>query len=130
VCGPGLARAADIQSARGSSPRPGLPLAIADLDGDHQPDFATVEARRSNSPTTADYWIQVRFSASERRSIHLVAPKGGLVIEARDVNGDHAVDLVLFTARLRRPVAILLNDRHGGFSKIFHGIRRARDELE
>jgi hypothetical protein len=47
----------------------------------------------------------------------LVAPAGGLLIEARDVNGDHAVDLILSTS-LKQPVAIFLNDGHGGFSRV------------
>jgi hypothetical protein len=47
----------------------------------------------------------------------LVAPAGGLLIEARDVNGDHAVDLILSTS-LKQPVAIFLNDGHGSFSRV------------
>jgi len=47
----------------------------------------------------------------------IVAPPGGLIIEARDVNGDNAVDLVLTTAWFRQPVAIFLNDGHGNFSR-------------
>ena len=43
---------------------------------------------------------------------------GGLEIAARDVNGDHAIDLVLTAAWFRQPVAILLNDGHGNFSAV------------
>jgi len=85
---------------------------IADLDGDHLPDVASIQTGSSSG-----YWIQLQFSASTRRSIQLVAPAGGLLIEARDVNGDHAVDLVFATALFRKPVAIFLNDGHGGFSR-------------
>jgi hypothetical protein len=42
---------------------------------------------------------------------------GGLLIEARDVNGDNAVDLILATAWSNHPVAVLLNNGHGGFSQ-------------
>ncbi len=94
----------------------GSPFAIADFDGDRRPDLASVQAGPNNSGTT-DYWIQLQLSESGRQSIRIVAPTGGLLIEARDVNGDRAVDLVLVTAWFRRPVAIYLNDGHGGFSR-------------
>jgi hypothetical protein len=95
---------------------PGQPFAIADFDGDHRPDSASIQAGPNSSGGT-NYWIQLRLSAFGRQSIRLVALTGGLRIEARDVNGDNAIDLVLTTAWLREPVAILLNDGHGGFSQ-------------
>jgi hypothetical protein len=95
---------------------PGLPFAIADFDGDHRPDLASIQAEQTNSGTT-DYWIQLQLSTSGRQSFRLAAPPGGLLIEARDVNGDRAVDLVLVTAWFKTPVAIFLNDGHGGFSR-------------
>jgi hypothetical protein len=67
---------------------------------------------------STDYWIHLQLAAGGRQSIRLVAPAGGLRIEARDVNGDHAVDLVLATAWLNEPVAILLNNGHGSFSRV------------
>lgn len=96
---------------------PGQPFAIADLDGDVRPDLATVQAGSSKSGTM-DYWIELRLTRASSQSIRLVAPAGGLWIEARDVNGDHAIDLIFSTAWLRRPVAILLNDGHGSFSRV------------
>lgn len=93
---------------------PGLPFAIADFDGDLRPDLASVQTGRSDFSHT-DYWIELQLSAVGRQSIQLVAPAGGLVIEARDVNGDQAVDLVIATALFRQPVAIFLNDGHGSF---------------
>jgi hypothetical protein len=95
----------------------GLPFAIADFDGDLRPDLASVQAGPNSSGST-DYWIQVQLSAAGRQSMRVVAPTGGLLIEARDVNGDHAVDLVLSTAWRRQPVAIFLNDGHGSFSRV------------
>jgi hypothetical protein len=89
-------------------------FAIADFDGDVRPDLASIQADPNDSGNT-NYCIQFELSSVGRRSISLVAPAGGLSIEARDVNGDHAVDLVLATAWLREPVAIFLNNGHGGF---------------
>ena len=108
----------DVQKVPVSSVGPGQPFAIADFDGDVRPDLASIQAGSSSSGTT-DYWIQLRLTtASRQQCIRLVAPAGGLWIEARDVNGDHAIDLVFSTAWLRRPVAILLNDGHGSFSRV------------
>lgn len=110
------AKGADNQYSVSPSIGPGLPFAIADFDGDHRPDFASVQAGGSDF-TSGDYWIQLRLSALGRQSIRLIAPAGGLVIEARDVNGDHAPDLVLSTSWFRRPVAVFINDGHGSFSR-------------
>jgi len=110
------AYAADLPSSPASMTGPGSQFAIADFDGDLNPDLATVEAGGSKSGR-ADYRIQLRLSSVGRQSILLTAPRGGLVIEARDVNGDHAVDLVLATAWSGQPVAVFLNDGHGSFSR-------------
>jgi hypothetical protein len=114
--GSSAARAGEINSATAVTVGPGPQFAIADFDGDRRPDVASIEAGQGTFGTTS-YWIQFQLSAAGRQSIRLFAPAGGLRIEARDVNGDHAVDLVFTTAWLRQPVAILLNDGHGVFSQ-------------
>jgi hypothetical protein len=63
------------------------------------------------------YQIKLQLSSTGNRAIQLTGPLGGLAIEARDVNGDNAVDLVVSSAYFGRPVAVLLNDGHGGFSQ-------------
>jgi hypothetical protein len=95
----------------------GLPYAIADFDGDIRPDVATVESADYKTSGTTRYRIQLRLSQAGQKSIQLLAPSGGLVLEVRDVNGDHSPDLVLATAWKRQPVAIYLNDGHGQFSR-------------
>ena len=110
------ASAGEIQNGAGASAGPGLQFAVADFDGDLRPDIASVQVGDSASGTSS-YWIQLQLSGAGRQSIQLVAPRGGLLIEARDVNGDHAIDLVLTTAWSRQPVAVLLNDGHGRFSR-------------
>jgi hypothetical protein len=95
---------------------PGLTFAIADFDGDRRPDFASVQAGQNRSGSS-DYSIQIYLSQVGRQSIDLVAPVGGLLIEARDVDGNHSIDLVVSTAWRKQPVAIFLNDGHGTFSR-------------
>ena len=107
---------ADVQKAPVTSVGPGSQFAIADFDGDVRPDLASIQAGPNSSGTT-NYWIQLQLSSVGRQSIRLVAPAGGLRIEARDVNGDHAVDLILATAWFDQPVAVFLNNGHGSFSK-------------
>jgi len=92
----------------------GVPFAIADFDGDQLPDLARVQSGPGNSYQT-QYWIQLQLTHAGRQLIGVLGPAGGLQLTASDVNGDHAIDLVLRTAWLNRPVAILLNDGHGRF---------------
>ena len=117
----GAAAAADLPGAPASSLGPNLPFSIADFDGDSKPDLASVQAGKSDLGRT-DYWIQLQLSVARRQTFQIVAPLGGLQIVARDVNGDNALDLVLTTTWLRQPVAILLNDGHGIFSRVDPGV--------
>jgi hypothetical protein len=100
-----------------TSSAPGLSFSIADFDGDLKPDLANVESGQSDVSST-NYQIQLQLSATGRQTFQVVAPMGGLQIVASDVNGDNALDLVLTTKWLRQPVAILLNDGHGNFSRM------------
>jgi len=109
--------ATDVSSARAGSLGTDLSFSIADFDGDSKPDLASVRAGNGDLART-DYWIQLQLSAAGRQTFQIVAPIGGLQIASRDVNGDHALDLVLTTTWLRQPVAILLNDGHGMFSQV------------
>jgi len=106
----------DVRNPTPTSLGPGPQFAIADFDGDLRPDFASIQAG-ANIAGSSNYWIQLQLTSAGRQSIQLVAPAGGLLIEARDVNGDHAIDLVLATAWSSQPVAIFLNDGHGSFSR-------------
>lgn len=114
--GRSTAEAAELKSRPIASIGPGTQFAIADFDGDLRPDFASIEGG-TNVSGSANYWIELQLTSIGRQSIQLVAPAGGLLIQARDVNGDHAIDLVFTTAWFGQPVAIFLNDGRGGFSR-------------
>jgi len=116
LVGASAASNTDVQKTPVTSIGPGLSFAIADFDGDLRPDVARVQTGGSDFSRT-DYWIQLQLTTARSQSFRVVASIGGLQIAARDVNGDHAVDLVLTTALLNQPVAILLNDGNGNFTR-------------
>src|ERR1700730_1375697 len=92
-------------------------FAIADFDGDSQPDIARVQVAQSSSSGTR-YWIDFQLSSGPRHALGLItAPTGGLQILSRDVNGDNFLDVILTTTWTNRPVAVLLNDGHGRFTR-------------
>jgi hypothetical protein len=101
-------------------------FAIADFDGDHRPDLVVVQPDQIGASRTF-YWIRFEMSAGLRQYIGVKAPVGGLAIAPRDVNGDKILDLIVTTAWLNQPVAVLLNDGHGNFTlssaASFPGIR-------
>jgi hypothetical protein len=109
-------RAASVSANTSTSSRAvASRFAIADFDGDSRPDLATVETGQIGA-SQARYWIGFRLSAGPHQLIGVTAPVGGLEISSRDVNGDNFLDLVVTTAWLKRPVAILVNDGHGNFT--------------
>src|SRR5579859_5731795 len=86
------ARAQDAHAAI-----PDSQFAIVDFDGDRRPDLATVAMARFNS-LHSRYWITFQLSNGGPQTVGVTAPAGGLVLFARDVNGDRALDVVLVTA--------------------------------
>jgi len=104
-----------VQAQNSSLEFPDTQFAIGDFDGDRRPDLATVEIARFNSHHSR-YWISFQLTKGRLQTIGITAPAGGLVLFARDVNGDRALDLVLVTAWRHEPVAVLLNDGAGNFA--------------
>lgn len=91
-------------------------FAIADFDGDQQPDLAMIRVTRDGSPN-AEYSLELRLSSGKREPIGLAGPAGGLEISPEDVNGDKFADLVITSQMDTEFVAILLNDGKGNFTQ-------------
>jgi hypothetical protein len=89
-------------------------FAIADFDGDRQPDLALIRVTRDGSPTS-QYSVDFNFSSGHKPAIGIVGPSGGLQITPRDVNGDKFADLVVTSLLDSQFVAIFLNDGKGNF---------------
>src|ERR1700692_462511 len=69
-------------------------FAIADFDGDLQPDMASIRATRAGTSTT-EYSVDLKFSSGPRPAIGIRGPAGGLQITPPDVDGDKVVALVV-----------------------------------
>ncbi|HET7108504.1 MAG TPA: VCBS repeat-containing protein [Candidatus Acidoferrum sp.] len=89
-------------------------FAIADFDGDRQPDLAFVRVTTDGSPTS-QYSVDFNFSTGQKHAIYIAGPSGGLQITPRDVNGDKFADLVFTSLLDSHFVAIFLNDGKGNF---------------
>lgn len=89
-------------------------FAIADFDGDRQPDLALIRVTSDGSPTSR-YSLDFNFSAGRKPAIWFIGPSGGLQITPRDVNGDKFADLVITSLLDSQFVTIFLNDGKGNF---------------
>jgi hypothetical protein len=112
-----IATGTEPQDTASNSVGPTSQYTVADFDGDFRPDLVGVQTGRSGFSGT-QYWIELELSSEGRQSIPVFATPGGIQIAARDVNGDRSLDLVLTTTGRGQPVAILLNDGHGGFTRV------------
>lgn len=92
-------------------------FAIADFDGDLQPDTATIRVAK-NSSHAAEYFLELQLSSGLRPAIGILGPAGGLQITPQDVNGDKIADLVITSPFDSQFVAILLNDGKGNFKQV------------
>jgi len=90
-------------------------FAIADFDGDLQPDLAFICVVRGGTPTS-EYTVDLKFSSGPKPAIGILGPAGGLEITLQDVNGDKFADLVLTSLLDSQFVTILLNDGKGNFT--------------
>ena len=89
-------------------------FAIADFDGDRQPDLALIRVTSDGSPSS-QYSVDFNFSGGHKPTICFVGPAGGMQISPRDVNGDKFADLVVTSLLDSKFVVIFLNDGKGNF---------------
>jgi hypothetical protein len=92
----------------------GWQFAFADLDGDREPDMASVEIQNEQADST-NYTIRLQFARGTGSYIGVKGPFGGLRLAVRDVNGDDSLDLILTSTMDRQVLRVLLNDGHGNF---------------
>jgi hypothetical protein len=116
ICVPARAEGVVRRSIEMHLLRPGLG-AIADIDGDHIPDFASgINVGR----TAQGYSYRVDLDLSNNpgaRPFSVVSQEPtGLNIEAIDVDGDHDLDLVISGRLSRTPIGVWLNDGKGVFT--------------
>ena len=113
----GAANPNDEQSATSSpSTTWSASFAIADLDGDQKPDFATIGIQRLDS-VSAHYLVRLQLTSEPGQWIRVTGAPGLPRIVARDVNGDNVQDLVVSTTGQSQPIAVFLNDGHGNFRR-------------
>lgn len=90
---------------------------VADFDGDSKPDVARVQTRATIAGASR-YSIDFELSTGLEQRVMVNAPSGGLSLVSRDVNGDNFPDVVVTTAWTGSPVAVLINDGRGNFTRI------------
>ena len=97
--------------------RAGTP-AVADLDGDHQPDLAS---GINTGHTSAGYSYRVDLDLSgnpDRKSFSVLSQEpNGLSIQAIDVDGDQDLDLVITSRWSMQPIGVWINDGSGSFTR-------------
>lgn len=90
---------------------------FTDLDGDLRPDSIRYSLRGTEG---RGYLYTVEFEMSAKRRSPAIGVHGddawGLQFVARDVDGDHDIDLVVTSGARGRAVDVWLNDGHGGFT--------------
>lgn len=91
---------------------------LGDFDGDHQPDLARAEILDLKSPDNR-YRVNVTLSRGSVSSFEFhLAHSAGVNIEARDIDGDHDLDLVITSGVFHKPVGLWVNDGAGTFTPV------------
>ena len=87
---------------------------LADLNGDQNIDLATT---RSGGQETNGYSHEIRIKLSGLQQTSFRFQSRGAIIElsARDVDGDHDGDLIVFEPLSTQPIGVWLNDGRGTF---------------
>src|SRR5579872_5355845 len=99
-----------------------LDWAMADFDGDSQPDVAITKMEARGSGLVYLLELDLRTShttgSTARPGLPAIASsKFGLHLTPRDVDGDHDLDIVVTMGIGRQPVAVWINDGQGRFAE-------------
>jgi len=93
------------------------PLAIADFDGDRQPDGALLLTPAS-ATTRSSYRVEVHLSRTKNVELTFESKDDMLALAALDINHDGTTDLVIEQALTHRRLHVWLGDGQGGFRKV------------
>ncbi|MGH9667539.1 MAG: FG-GAP repeat domain-containing protein, partial [Bryobacteraceae bacterium] len=101
-----------------TGPLPGSSWVIADFDGDGRPDvlISTVD-RRGAAEYRHRVDLRIGLEAEAHSSFQVVGSSRGLNLFARDVDGDHDLDVVITSVFSDAPVGVWINDGDGVFTE-------------
>jgi len=90
---------------------------FGDFDGDHRPDFAIADAQPLRGGTYR-YRIGIHLSVRPDSTFDVEArTASGVHVTARDVDGDHDLDLVITTRIGQQPIGVWINNGDGVFTR-------------
>lgn len=95
----------------------GTAWTVADFDGDGRPDIVTARPELVGDRFRHHIEIQLSSAAGRIESFAVEGLQPGIEVAARDVDGDHDIDLVLTTAVSHRPVGVWINNGAGAFAR-------------
>ena len=89
-------------------------VAVADLDGDNEPDGAIlINSQRVGAHT--DIKIELHFSGRSNTELNFESTGQAFVVRAWDIDHDGANDLVVEDAFTHKPLYVWINEGHGDF---------------
>lgn len=91
----------------------GRSLAIADLDGDHQPDGAVL--LQSGWSSSQNFRLQLHFTGHTNVEITFQSSNTTLAVTAWDIDNDGDYDLIVEEAVTHKPLRVWINDGNGDF---------------